>query len=282
MFFLLSIAGGIFLALGFYVVDVVSPIKQAANLSEDNDISAKAWVVFNPETGEVLLSKNQDESLPIASITKLFLAEEVLKEEGLFSTTTITWSDLSNYGTAGRLSYGEVYDFYTLLFPLLLSSSNDAASVIERNFPDIVERMNNRSADLGTSAHFSDSSGLSPANAATAKDVAALAAQVYSNSPQAMAITRLPYHAREKIGWQNNNPVFGQAGFNGGKSGYTDEAGHTLVVFFNEETILGESKPLGYVLLGSDDLVGDTEKLRKYTSTRLWWYALAAKWYNHR
>jgi len=277
VFFLLTISGGVFLALAFYVMDVVSPLRQAASLLSDDEISSQAWAVFDPETGEILLAKNENDSLPVASVTKLFLANEILKEENVFATTTITWSDLAAYGSAGRLVYGDVYDFYTLLFPLLLSSSNDAAAVLVRNFSGIVEQINNKSGELSLSAHFSDGSGLSAENIASAKALAVLSSNVWNESPQVLAITKLPYHARNEGGWQNNNPVFTEPGYMGGKSGYTDQANHTLVVFFAEDTVLGGSKNIGYVLLGSNDLESDIKKLRKHATSKLWWYSLAAK-----
>lgn len=277
LMFLFVVSGGVFIAMAFYVMDVVSPLRQVASLPAAADITSTAWAVFDPTTGKVLLSKNEAEPLPIASVTKLFLADELLANEDMFATTTITWGDLANYGTAGQLKHGVSYDFYTLLFPLLLSSSNDAASVMERNFPDAVENLNATSDELALSATFADGSGLSSHNKASAEAVATLASRVYQTDKQVLAITALPYHAVDLGGWQNNNPVSGMTGYRGGKHGYTDAAKHTLVAFFDEDTVLGGSRTLGYVLLGSDDLVGDTKTLRRYTENRLWWYALQGK-----
>lgn len=233
------------------VIDDVAPV-----------VSAKAYAVFDVETGQVIASYNADKVLPIASVTKLVTAATVIENLEAEKKVTITDFDVDAYGRAGRLETGDVYTNYELLFPLLLESSNDAAAVYERETSgDIVGKMNSLVETLGASqTHFTDASGLSDRNVSTVSDLTKILQTLHQGESHIFDITRLSKKMGQYVGWVNNNPVW-QEDYLGGKHGFTEAAGKTLAGIFSDE-ISGRKVAVGYVLLGSKDLVADTEVLR--------------------
>jgi len=213
-------------------------------------VTAKAFSVFDVETGEVLLSQNADTPLPIASVTKLFTASAALAGGSLDVTTTITSADTAAEGQAGKLEAGQRYTLRELLFPLLLESSNDAAEVFART----VDELSFKGVTLA------DASGLSPDNVASASALATEVRRMYRVQPYLFDITKLPQYIGAETGWVNNSPVRDLPGYQGGKHGYTEAANRTLVAIFTEPSL--QEREIGYIILGSDDLKADTILLR--------------------
>ncbi|MCA9357619.1 D-alanyl-D-alanine carboxypeptidase [Candidatus Nomurabacteria bacterium] len=228
----------------------VEPIHYT-KLDTRPNVSARAYTVFDINTGEVLFSQNSDEPLPIASVTKLFTASAALRSSQLDSQVEVTQDDVAAEGRAGKLEAGQKYVLRDLLFPLLLESSNDAAAVFERtlgkiSFPQV---------------QLADASGLSSYNVASASDLAASVSQLYHQQAYLFDITKLPQYIGSETGWVNNSPVRDLPGYQGGKHGYTTAANRTLVAIFSEPTLA--NREIGYVILGSNDLKADTLSLRE-------------------
>ncbi len=232
-------------------------------------LAASAYVIFDVETGVILASQDSDIILPIASVTKLLTAATVLRTVSPDDTYTVTTADVDAHGRAGRLKAGETYTARELLFPLLLESSNDAAAVFERESGgDIIRRMNGYVAELGApSVTLGDASGLSEANRASARDLAHLTSTLYRTEPHLFDIARLTKRAGPYTAWQNNSPVLAPE-YRGGKHGFTEAANRTLVALF-EESFGTDSRVVGYVILGSDDLMADTALLRDFVATKV-------------
>ncbi len=216
-----------------------------------NLIAAKAYGVFDVETGELLFGQNLEEELPIASVTKLFTAAKVLTQPNIFDESiTITESDVVTEGGSGKLEVGQIYKVHNLLFPLLLESSNDAATALVRKVGDITFQ----------NEILADGAGLSAENKASVNELAKETINLYKSEPHLFDITTLSQMVGEYTGWINNSPVRDLEGYRGGKHGYTVAANHTLVAVFAENAL--DDQEFVYVILGSDDLLADTEVLR--------------------
>jgi D-alanyl-D-alanine carboxypeptidase len=211
--------------------------------------SAKAYSVIDIKTGNVILSHNADEALPIASVTKLFTAAAL--ESVPNETVVITVDDVATEGRSGKLEVGQTYDTHELMFPLLLESSNDAAAALERTIGEVTL----------SGQTLADASGLSSANTASAAVVASEMRSVYLGHPHIFDVTKLKQYVGKYTGWINNSPVRDLPGYQGGKHGYTVAAGKTLAAVFSEEVI--DERPFGYVILGSEDIVADMLALRE-------------------
>lgn len=246
-------------------VEIFAPPGFFMTFDDAVEPRASAWIAFDAATGEVFAEKNANAQLPIASVTKLPAASLVFRMHDPWATTTVSWRDTAAEGRAGKLVAGEEYDLHTLMFPLLLESSNDAAAVFSRTVATLTDDMNGYSTSLGlTHTAFADTSGLSDANVSTAEELAAMLRDLYTESRHVLDITALPSYIRGEHGWINNNPFVDVPEYRGGKHGYTPAARHTAVAVFEERLRGGNTRPVGYVVLGSDNLEGDMTALREY------------------
>ena len=251
-------------------IEVLAPPSFSTSLANVENVSADAWLIFDPHTGDIFYSHQIDEVLPIASVVKLVAAHVFAKESELFATTSITWADLSHEGRSGGLAYGEIYTFHELLFPLLLESSNDAAGVFERNYPELIDEMNAYAASLGLSAtSFVDASGLSAAGVSTVRELRLLLQDILINDPHIIDITGLAQYLGANRGWLNNNPFVSDPDYLGGKHGYLPEARYTATALFSETLSGGANKTIGYILLGSRDLTHDIKLLRGHVENHV-------------
>ena len=228
-------------------------------------LSVSSYLIFDTHTGEVLASQNPDAIHPIASVTKLFTAAAILEDFDPESTTTITWGDVAAEGEAGGLKPHQVYTYRELLFPLLLESSNDAALALEHATKgELTKSLETVAKKYGADhAQFTDASGLSPDNTASARDLMNFSRAVGERYPFVYDISELPQYIGQYTGWRNNNPVFNTEAYRGGKHGYTPEAGRTLVAQFSEHFTAGD-RTIGYIIFGSDNLATDVATLRSY------------------
>jgi len=233
-------------------------------LLDVSDTTATAVMVFDVDSGTEIASKNSTQALPIASVTKLVTAAIFYRGADLSGTTTITWADVNTYGDAGRIHAYEEYSNRELLFPLLLESSNDAASAMLRVYPELLSEANAYVQELGlTQTLFEDPSGLSEQNVSTAYELSLLARDIFLRHSHIIDITRLPQYIGTHTGWLNNNPLITEDGYFGGKHGFTEAANRTTVAFFKETLASGHTRTIGYVILGSQNVPNDVLLLRE-------------------
>jgi D-alanyl-D-alanine carboxypeptidase len=261
---LLTLGIGLFLIAAWSVDDAVRYVPTLQfNALDVTAVTATSLYVFDVETGQEIVSTNKDSVLPIASVTKLLSASLFYTHANLEATTSIVWSDIATDGKAGKLAYGDIYTYRELMYPLLLESSNDAATVLLRVSPTIVGDMNAYVKNIGlTNTVFEDTSGLSILNVGTAQELGLLSLNVYKEYPHIFDITKLTQFIGSNTGWRNNNPLVGEQGYRGGKHGFTYEANRTAVAFFEEKIVTGQTRVVGYVLLGSDNIKNDIDLLR--------------------
>lgn len=220
-------------------------------------ISAEAYLITNLSTGEVVAEKNKDAELPIASLTKLFTASAVYDSGKLEEDTLIVWQDIVTEGSAGKLWLGQTYTLRDLLFPLLLSSSNDAAAALVRTVGGAAyaSAKDKVLLDAGlTKTHITDSSGLSDSNTSTAAELATFLGYLKEHDPYVLDITRLKSYMGPYQGWINNNPGASFDTWRGGKHGYTYAAGRTFAGIFEKNGV-----EYVVVLLKSSNLEQDLE-----------------------
>lgn len=223
-------------------------------------LTTDTWGVFDPETGMVITGENLDTERPIASVSKLFTAYAVMESPKKDDAFTITASDVATLGRSGKLSYGEMVTPYTLLFPLLIESSNDAAVAISRYMGAEFNTQIQSVTEALSLSHTTivEPSGLSAHDISSVRDLATFYTYLAKNEPHILDITRLPIYIAPRDGYMNNNPAVHIDTYKGGKHGFTDEAGRTFVGAFEGEN----GKDVGVVLLGSTDLLHDIEILR--------------------
>ncbi|MCX6712188.1 MAG: serine hydrolase, partial [Candidatus Vogelbacteria bacterium] len=199
-------------------------------------LSAGAYLVTDLESDETVVNKNEKKILPIASITKLvtaLVAQELLPTNQIIAISKTAYN---TYGNTGNLRIGEKLSVKDIFYPLLLSSSNDAAEALAEAVgrEKFMAEMNNRAKKIGlTDTFFADPSGLSPLNISTASDLVKLVNYLYHYRPDILALTREKKYKLGRHTWTNLNNISLMPNYLGGKNGYTEEADRTLVSIFN-------------------------------------------------
>lgn len=199
-------------------------------------VSAASAVLLDADSGRILYAQNENEERAIASITKLMtalVAAEYLDDLSQTITIQKEWTGIE--GTSLYLKAGEEISLETLLYGLLLHSGNDAAVALAAHCAGDVETfvgwMNQRARDLGmTGTHFSDPNGLGDEDHySTALDMARLGAACLKN-PVVSKIVATKSIVLEGRSFTNHNKLLWQyEGCTGMKTGYTRQAGRTLV-----------------------------------------------------
>lgn len=187
------------LTVAVVMMTLAGGISEAREGIQPPDGTARSVFVMNSETGQVLYEKNPDEVFRILSLTKLVTAYILVDRMGdrLSETVTIEPSHLTGGSSAG-LRRGDVWTLQDLLYGMVLVSGNDASLAIADTVGRaLIARENGRGApmkrfvaemratakSLGTQkAEFADPYGLSPSNVATARDMALVAARIFTDA----------------------------------------------------------------------------------------------------
>jgi len=201
--------------------------------------SAHALVV-DEESGEVLLQKDAATAAPIASMTKLMTAMVVLDAQlEPDETIRIDRSDLDTLKhTRSGVPVGASFSRRTLIELALMSSDNHAAAALARTYPGgntgfLAATQRKIAALQLEDTGLVEPTGLSPANHATAHDMAKIvkAASAYPEIVRASSQSsrRISVNGRPRV-FHNTNRFVGKPGWDisVSKTGFTNEAGRCL------------------------------------------------------
>jgi D-alanyl-D-alanine endopeptidase (penicillin-binding protein 7) len=235
--------------------------------------SASALVI-DQSNGHVMLEKQPDMVVPIASISKLMTAMVVLDAKpDLQEVIAIGDEDVDGLkGTRSRLPVGTTMTREAAMLLALMSSENRAAHALGRHYPGgmtaFVQAMNKKAQALGmVNSRFEEPTGLSSNNVSTAHDLARMVAaaarypEIRSFSTTAEARVELNGHIRD---FHNTNALVRSDTWEIGvsKTGYISEAGRCLVMQARVA-----DKPVVIVLLDSQGKmtrVGDANRIKRW------------------
>jgi serine-type D-Ala-D-Ala carboxypeptidase (penicillin-binding protein 5/6) len=118
------------------------------------DVDARAYLVMDASTGEVLLARRAHDRVPIASITKLMTALVTLDRVTPKQVVTVDRDATGVTGSTIRLRTGERLAVRDLLAAALIQSANDAAVALAEHVgggesAPFVALMNRRARELG-------------------------------------------------------------------------------------------------------------------------------------
>ena len=264
----------LFLVLGL----LVSLLSVPASAFEEIDVDARAALLVEKETGEILYEKNAHEKNYPASITKLtvaLLVFEAIDAGQLSLDQPITaresaFEGLSIYGSTAGIKVGEVLSVEQLLQCMLIVSANEACNILaeavcgEGNISQFVQRMNERAAALGCeNTHYVNTSGLhDPDHYTTAWDIYLITRalmpyekfmEICNSKSAEIAETdhnqRHVLHSTNRLisNWRELGYLYRDA--QGIKTGSTEEAGHCLV----SSAVRGD-RQLVSVVLGAEKI----------------------------
>ena len=207
-------------------------------------LPAKAWLLMDFDSGEVLASANADESLPPASLTKMmtsYIVEQALrsgklKPTDLVSVSLNAWCRGSSTESCMYLPLNSQATVIDILRGIIIQSGNDASKAIAEHMAGSEEGfaklMNAEALRLGmTHTHFMNPTGLpDPAHKSSAHDLAILARAIIRDS-----VDYYPIYAEREFKYNGikqgnrNALLYTDPSVDGLKTGHTQEAGYCLV-----------------------------------------------------
>lgn len=270
-------------------VSVRAPVRMAAprqsfgelaglhDLADPLDLKSSVALVIDQETHEVLLSKNDQAVLPIASLTKL-MTGLIISQAGLpmDETVTITEEDIdTEKGSRSRLVVGTTLSRREMLHLALMSSENRAANALGRTYPgglkSFVTQMNVKARLLGmTDTRYVEPTGLSSLNQSSARDLAVLVNIAHSDPVLREFSTSPGYEVavgQKTLQYNNTNLLVKNPSWDIGlqKTGYISEAGRCLVM---QTQIAGRKLIMVFLdSTGKLSRIGDAVRVRNWVES---------------
>jgi len=204
-------------------------------------LAAKAWLLLDATSGQQLASRNPEERVEPASLTKLmtaYVAFEALRGRSIALGQTITVSERA-WRVAGSRMFIEPRKPVTvqeLLHGMIVQSGNDAcialAEAIAGSETAFVERMNREAQRMGMKqTHFTNASGLpDPGHYSTTSDLALLASALIRDYPEYYKLySEREYRYNDITQLNRNRLLWLDPNVDGMKTGHTESAGYCLI-----------------------------------------------------
>ena len=232
--------------LAAVIIICMGAVGSAAEL----DLTAKAALLMDADSGQIFYELNIDEPLPVASISKLMtlvLVLEALNDGKVALADLVTTSEYaaSMGGSQVWLEPGEQLTLEEMLYAIAVGSANDAAvaaaEYLAGSESAFASLMNQRARELGIiHSEYSNSSGLPPTllglggrQVMSARDVAELARHALTVPRLLEFVSTYEYTMRSNstkkpVLWNNNKLLRRYQGVDGLKTGFTTEAGYCI------------------------------------------------------
>ncbi|MBV1914110.1 MAG: D-alanyl-D-alanine carboxypeptidase [Pseudomonadales bacterium] len=227
---------GLAFLLSFSVTAVSGSLVPAAP-----KLAASAFYLVDAYSGKVIASKNADQRLPPASLTKMMTSYIVAVEIGkgrvsLDDMVPISVAAWKKGGSKMYIREGTQVKLSDLLKGIIIQSGNDAsiavAEFIGGSEDGFAELMNYQAQELGMhDTHYMNATGW-PAedHYSTAKDLAILGAAIARDFPDHYKVYAEKYFTYNNIRQPNRNKLlWTDSTVDGLKTGHTEEAGYCLV-----------------------------------------------------
>lgn len=250
------------------------PVRQRETPLE---LGAKSSLAVDAQSMLTLYSKNPDEKVPIASITKTVTALTILKRHNLDEVVTI--KSLPEYGpeddTMGLVE-GDTMTVRQLIQAILIKSANDAADALAiwdaGSIPKFTNRMNISVREWGIpDTNFAGPSGLQDKNNfATATSLVKIGKLVMTNKfvQETVKTPSITLTSGQNRTYElfSTNKLLENGQVYGIKTGYTLASGEC---FLGITTI--NNRAVITVVLGSNDRFGDTVRLTNWIGSTYQW-----------
>ena len=236
---------------------------------QELQLGSQAYYLFDLTNGELVMSKDADKVMKVASLTKIMTALVVLENRQLDEMVTITRPMISNlydYVVAG-FRVGQKVSVEDLLYALLLPSAGDAAQALaistSGSIAEFANKMNERATQLDLkNTHFSNPTGMDNDNYSTAHDIAIILQAALEDSTFKKIFETNEWNLRS-INMKVEKTYKPRAHIAGGKTGYTGQAGRC---FASIATIEG----VDYLMINlganskTSNHINDAEKIYAY------------------
>lgn len=248
-------------------------VESAATPINEPQINARAAIIYDRSTKQIIWGKNEMEKRAMASTTKIMTAIVVLEDANLDDVVTISKKAAGTGGSRLKIRAEDKITVRDLLYGLMLRSGNDAAVALAEHVGESVEGfaglMNKKAEQIGLkNTHFVTPHGLDDENHyTTAYELAILTDYALENSTFKKIANTKNTQIRineNPMNIYNTNELLGVLpGVDGIKTGFTNNAGRCLVT-----SCTRDENQIITVVLGCD-----TKKQRTSDSTKLIEYA---------
>jgi len=213
----------------------ILPLKTAAgSTSKMKCVEGKGECVMEMSSRRILYASNSELPLPMASTTKIVTAATVLDTcSNLQETISIPKEAVGIEGSSVYLKENDRYTVEDLLYGLMLRSGNDCAMALalhcgktKENFSKFMNITAQKAGALNS--NFTNPHGLPQTeHYTTAQDLCYITCYAMENPIYRQIVSTTYYRP---YNWKNKNKMLTiYEGANGGKTGYTKEAGRCLV-----------------------------------------------------
>lgn len=229
------------------------------------DIEARAYIVVDMDTKEILAEKNSDSPTSIASLTKVLSAVVALDLAHPSDEFTVSKNAASIPPTKIGVVPGEKMMLSELLQAMLLTSANDATEVIKEGVNEqyqgdvFINAMNQKAQLIGMrNSRFQNPQGFdAQGHYSTPYDLALLSLYAMQNYPEIEEIAHKDYAHLPKNSQHKQFDLYNWNGLLGVypntfglKTGMTERAGNTTIVMAERN-----GKKILVVLLGATSIV---------------------------
>jgi len=272
-----------------FVLTAAAVLPVAAQMPQPPEIAARAYLLLDVTSGQVLAAKDADKPVEPASLTKLmtaYLVFDALKSGKVSRTQTFPVSERAWKMPGSRMFIDPKMQVPVedLVKGMIVQSGNDATTALAEGVGGTIERfvqmMNEQAKVLGmNSSSFKNPEGLTVAgHITTARDLATLATRLMRDFPDYVhyyAIQHYRYPGTPAANDTNRNLLlFRDPSVDGLKTGHTDAAGYCLVATAHRPVPALGAGPQGQRRLLSVLLGAASENARATESQKLlnWGY----------
>ena len=255
------------------VVTLVAPLAHAVD-PPASQIAARAWVLVDTQSGQLITGYKHDERFEPASLTKLmsaYLVFEALKQKKIKPEQIVPVSDAARRAIGSRMFIQASLPVTVneLLRGMIIQSGNDAtialAEAVSGSEEAFVARMNQEARRMGlTATAFANSTGLpAPRHTSTARDLAQLTAALIRDYPEHYPLYAQKEYRYNEITQPNRNRLLWRdPTVDGVKTGHTETAGYCLI-----SSAVRDNRRLISVVLGAASdaaRAAESQKLLNY------------------
>jgi D-alanyl-D-alanine carboxypeptidase (penicillin-binding protein 5/6) len=204
-------------------------------------LAAKAWLLIETDSGQVLAEHEADARFEPASLTKLmtaYLAFEALRDKRitLEQRPAVSTAAYKAVGSRMFVDPAKPATVEELLRGMIIQSGNDASIILAEAIAGteqaFAEMMNREARRMGLkSTQFRNSTGLpDPEHYSSARDLAVIATHVIQDFPDHYRLYSQKEYTYNNIRQPNRNRLLSiDPSVDGMKTGFTDAAGYCLI-----------------------------------------------------
>lgn len=224
----------------------VLPNVEVKTNSNNAYINSRQYVLVDGDSGVLLLGRDSEKEVPIASTTKIMTTVIALENYSLDEVVKIKYDSTIQPGADSYLRTNEEITVSELLHCLLIKSGNDAAHALAVymdkvegiDIGEFVQKMNNKAVELNMrNTYYKDPAGLDTSGYSSAYDLSIITRYALKNPVFRQIVATKNYVATNTTKsifhqLENSNRLVNEYNYPGAigvKTGFMPEAGHCLV-----------------------------------------------------